>query len=224
MKSIRTIDVGIAILVSGLGIFCASCKNNSETAISVEQEPPVVTTKNLTDPEVLNAKAPASDHEIAHTDWIFSINPYLDYSIEKEQKDKDGYRIWLKVTGIKLKLKLPITTYISPQTPAYVVDHERGHQQICRRIYSHCREYALKGAQEVIGKQFEGFGADRKLAIGNALQFAGQDLTSPYRGNASARADAVSSIYDQLCEKEDRKNLVDKTVNDAFLLADKESK
>ncbi len=101
---------------------------------------------------------------------------------------------------------------------------KKGHVKICKRIYQDCRQYALKAATQAIGKRFEGFGANRKLAMSNALELAAQEIASPYRANSAGLADDVSSQYDQLCEKEERKNLVDKTVDDSFAAALKERK
>ena len=58
--------------------------------------------------------------------------------------------------------------------------------------------------------------------IADALQIAGQDIAGPYRSATAGLAEKVSSNYDQLCEKEERRNQVKKTVEDAFAAVEKE--
>ncbi len=196
----------------------------AKTGNTVTVEPPVVKIEKAKQKHAGGKDAAASDHETARTDWLFSIKPELDFDVKKEKKEEDGYHIWIEITGVKQVLGLPITTTVSADAPKYVLDHEQWHVKICTRIYEKCRQFALDAGKNVIGKRFEGFGADRALALNNAWQFAAQDLTSPYRAKASAWADDVSSNYDQLCEKEERRALVDKTVDDAFVRASKEKK
>ena len=197
-------------------------KPKGETSITVE--PPSVKIAKIKNVVAKNASIDPAEHEIAQTDWIFSIKPELDFSIKKEKQEHDGYHIWIEITAVKLKLALPIKTSVSDKAPKYVLDHENGHVEICRRIYANAREHALKAIASVSGKQFEGFGADRKLALANALQIAGQEIAAPYRTSTAGLAERVSSNYDQLCEKEERRNQVEKTVEDAFTAAQKELK
>jgi hypothetical protein len=216
-KSSYSILLGAAFAA----VFVCSCTEKPKVSVSVAE--PLVTVKKVSDAAAGNVNTPASDHEIAQTNWLFSIVPELDFSIKDEKKEKDGYHIWIEIIGARLELSLPITTNISDKAPLYVVEHEKGHVKICKRIYQDCRQYAMKAATQVIGKRFEGFGADRKLALSNALEMAAQEIASPYRVNSAGFADDVSSNFDQLCEKEDRKNLVDKTVDDAFAAVKKDS-
>ena len=211
----KRFSLGIASLFFVLAI--SSCSKAKEPIV-ITVEPPKV----KIDKKKLATQAKdilASDHDIAQTDWLFSIEPEIDFAIKEEKKGKDGFHIWIKITGVKLKLGLPITTTISDNAPKYVAEHENGHVKICTRIYKDARAFAQSAAQGVLGKTVEGFGSDKKLALSNALQIVAQDIAAPYRVSTVALADVVSSNYDQLCEKEDRKELVDKTIEDAFLAA-----
>lgn len=205
-------------LTSVIALFATcACNNKSEPVVITVDPPKVQIDKKKI--ENYQKNAPASDHEMAQTDWLFSISPEVLFSVKDEKKEKDGYHIWIEVTGIHLKLGLPITTTISEEAPKYVVDHENGHVKICTRIYENARNIAQKSAENVLGKTVEGFGADKKLAISNALQMVAQDIAAPYRVGTVGLADVVSSNYDQLCEKEERKDLVEKTIEDAFAAA-----
>ncbi|MBX9953175.1 MAG: hypothetical protein K2Y39_28635 [Candidatus Obscuribacterales bacterium] len=203
---------GIASLVFALAM--SSCSKEKEPIVVIVDPPKVTIDKKKF--ETKSKELAASDHDIAQTDWLFSIEPEIDFAVKDEKKQKDGFHIWIQVTGVKLKLGLPIKTTIADDAPKYVVEHEKGHVKICTRIYKDARAFAQASAQAVLGKTVEGFGSDKKLALSNALQMIGQDIAAPYRVSTVAFADAVSSNYDQLCEKEDRKELVDKTIEEAF--------
>ncbi|MBA3992459.1 MAG: hypothetical protein C0469_02960 [Cyanobacteria bacterium DS2.3.42] len=214
----------LAALMSAATSSCTEKPKASMPKTSITVVPPSVTVHPLKNIPSKKHTASAYEHEVARTDWLFTINTELDFSIVKEEKQKDGYHLWIEITGVKLKLALPIATSISDKAPEYVVLHEQGHASICRRIYASSRQYALDAANSVIGKRVEGFGSDRKLALSNALQIAGQEVASPYKAKTAAVADKVSSIYDQLCQKEDRRNLVEKTIEEAFAAVEKEEK
>ena len=223
-----------ACLLLAAGTLCACTKPQIETPaegskkqaeITVLQ--PVVNVRTRKD-ELKNSKAAPADHETARTDWAFKIDTELDYHIADEKNDlqdkQNGYHIWIDITGVRLKLALPITTQISHQAPKYVFEHENGHVKICRRIYADARKLATEAATKVFEKRFEGFGKDQKMALSNALQFAGQELAAYYRVKTAGEAEKVSSKYDQICLSEDRKEQVDKTIEDAFAAVDAEEK
>lgn len=200
----------------------SSCAPKATTEIIVE--PPRVQTKESKSEIAQKLGNAAYEHESARTDWVFRIIPELSISIKDEKKEKDGYHIWIDLTGAKLRLALPIVTYVSEKAPKYVIDHEQGHVKICKRVYVNCRDYAHMAATAAIGKRFEGFGSDRKLALSNAIESAAQAIAAPYRTNSAGLADRVSAHYDQLCENEDRRFLVDRTVEDAFAQVESEDK
>ncbi len=199
-----------SLLVFAASIAAASSACTKEK-VAITVEPPVVKVESLKNVICKKQDPSPPDHETARTDWLFSISPELDFSIADEKKEPDGYHLWIEVTGVRLKVALPIATFISDQAPQYVVQHEKGHERICRRVYANSRQYALDAANSVIGKRFEGFGKDRKIV-------------SPYKAKTAGVADKVSSKYDQLCQKEDRRKSVEKTIEDAFAAVEEENK
>lgn len=213
-----TIFLGCAVLLLSS---CSEPNAKQKPTVSVLVEEPVIQTIRVKAKE--SAKTGITDHNDARTDWMFSIKPELDFAIKEEKKAEDGYHIWITLNGVRLKLSLPIKTYASDKAAKEVLDHERGHVEICKKIYENAREFGSRAANGQIGKTFEGFGADRKLALSNAIQVAAQEVTSPYRADTSQRADEVSSNYDLLCESEDRSGQVDKTVKEAFAATQKKS-
>ncbi len=213
----------ICLLAASITLAISACSQPKPKS-QVTVDPPSLKVERLKEVTLKNAVVDASLHQVGSTDWAFSVFPEIDFSIKDEKKEKDGYHIWIEITGAKLHLALPIKTFLSDKAPQFVLDHENGHAEICRRIYKNARQYAMEAIKSVVGKKIEGFGADRKEALSNAIQMAGQDISSPYRGSTSGLADRVSSMYDQLCEKEDRQKLVEKTVNDAFLAVENEDK
>ena len=210
----------IFLLPALSAVILSSCAQPKETVSVSVNEPEVKIERVKSDTKQKDFDP--TMHEIAQTDWIFSIIPELSFSIKDKKEDKKGYHLNLEVTGVKLKLALPIKTTVYEKAPQYVLDHENGHVEICRRIYKNARTYALEAAKNAFGKTYEGFGRDRKLALSNALEMAAQDIAAPYRVNTAGVAERVSANYDRLCEKEDRQKLVGKTIDDAFAAAIKE--
>ncbi len=202
-------------------IALTSCTKQEKNPISITVDPPRVKIEKKK-VETQKKDFDAAEHEIAQTDWIYSIVPKLAFSIKEKKQEKTSYTLSLVVTGVEIKLGLPITTKIYESAPQYVIDHENGHVKICTRIYDNARAIAQKAAQEVVGKTYVGSGSDEKQALSSALQMAAQDIAAPYRVSTVAYADAVSSNYDQLCEKEDRRKLVEKTIDEAFDAVKKE--
>jgi hypothetical protein len=223
MNKASSVHSPFLLLGAALVLSISAChKPKGKTSVIVD--PPELKIAKIKNVVAKNAALDPSIHEIAQTDWTYSIETKLDFSKKKEKQDKDGFHVWIEITGVRLKLALPITTTVSDKAPKFVLDHENGHVEICRRIYANAREHANKAVAGVIGKQFEGFGADSKLALANALQMAGQEVAAPYRVETAGLAERVSSNYDQLCEKEERRNQVEKTIDDAFAAVEKEDK
>ncbi|MCC7529480.1 MAG: hypothetical protein IT342_13230 [Candidatus Melainabacteria bacterium] len=210
----------LLVFAASMAIATSAC---TKEKVAITVEPPVVKVERLKNVVCKKQDPSPPDHETARTDWLFSISPEVDFSIADEKKEQDGYHLWIEVTGVRLKVALPIATFISDQAPQYVVQHERGHERICRRVYANSRQYALAAANSVIGRRFEGFGKDRKTALSDALQIAGQEIVSPYKAKTAFVADKVSSRYDQLCQKEDRRKSVEKTIEDAFSSLEEEN-
>ena len=211
----------VLLLPALFAVILSSCSKPNET-VSVTVDKPDVKIERVKS-DTKQKDFDPTIHEIAQTDWIFSIKPELNFSIKDERKDKKGYYLNLEVTGVKLNLALPVKTTVYEKAPQYILDHEKGHVEICTRIYERARTYAFDAANSTLGKTFEGFGSDRKLALSNALEMAAQDIAAPYRVNTAGVAERVSANYDRLCEKEDRQKLVGKTIDDAFAAAKKEA-
>jgi hypothetical protein len=224
-KSIDWGGVALAFLAAGTICSCAkptaqvgakSAKPQAEISV----QPPVVKVETISNVIAKKMNVAAGDHETARTDCAFSIIPELGFSIVDEKNDKDdrenGYHVWVEITSCRLNLALPVTSYISADAPKYVREHENGHVKICCRIYADARSTATEAAKKAFEKRFEGIGKDRKLALSNALQFAGEEIGAYYRAKMAGEAEKVSSKYDQLCKSEDRREKVDETIEDAF--------
>lgn len=232
LSAIKCCAIGSVLLAA----LCSCTKSQTEmpvkpdtasSRIEITVKPPVVKLVKLEDVNAEKLNAPASNHETARTDWVFTISPELDFKIVDEKDDKkdkeNGYHVWVEITSVRLGLALPITSYISDRAPKYVFAHEDGHVKICRRIYANARALANEAASKVFDKRFEGIGRDQKMALSNALQFAGQEMAAFYRNKTGGEAEKVSSKYDQLCLAEDRKDKVDKTIDDAFAAVNAEN-
>jgi len=215
VSSLALNRLAMSVCVLIVSMLASSCGTASNTKVAVEVVPAKVSFKHS---EIDGAKASkqASNHDVAQTDWLFSITPELDFSIKDEKKKDNQYCIGLEITAVRIKLALPIDVSIAKDAPAWVKEHENGHVEICRTVYKNARECATAAANGILNKRFEGVGADKKLALSNALQIAAQEVAAPYRGNVGSEADAVSSRYDQLCETAEYQGKVQKAIADAF--------
>lgn len=207
--------------VLAFSIALIGCTKPVQPKSVIEQLEPEIKTIQRKDVET-NLQRKPPDHESAQTDWIFSVVPELDFDIKVDKKESNGYRVGIELTGVRLKLALPIKIMIDEKAPQSIVEHENGHVQICKRVYSGGKAYAQSAVDAAVGKSFEGFGANRKQALSSALQQAAQEVAAPYRGKTAVLAEAVSSRYDQLCEKKEYDGHIQKAIEDAFAQVRKE--
>lgn len=214
-RKTRCKTTALGLLAVSFGLLASSCGTPAKSKFSIDVAEPEVKIIRRKDVETNLTRQP-TDHESAQTDWVFSLVPELDFSIKEEKKEANGFRIAIELTGVRLKLALPIKVMIDSKAPKSIEEHENGHVQICRRIYANCRNYAQDAVKNAIGKRFEGFGADRKMALSSALQQAAQEVAAPYRGKAVVLAEAVSSRYDQLCELKGYDGKIQRAIDDAF--------
>lgn len=108
----------------------------------------------------------------------------------------------LKIKNVKMILSAPILVWL-PKSPApNVVAHEKGHQDICVKVYSESEPVAHKAAQSVVGRSFEAEGDSREEACKKSLLQAQSVVCSIYHQDVSDYASSISEIYDALDESE----------------------
>lgn len=132
------------------------------------------------------------------TKWEFKCPAEIDYSVVDKIDDKGGSFARVKVTGVRVKLELPITVWL-PENPSESLKmHEDGHVEICRRVYSEAKGKARSMAQDIIGKVYSGTGANLESACSLAINIPMVEFSGRYETEVARKAQDISEIYDYL--------------------------
>lgn len=145
-----------------------------------------------------------TNHENARTDWKFSFRPEFEFDLIGNEKREKEYWAKIKVKTCKANIDLDVVSYVHEKVPRDVLDHEKGHVEICRRYYERAEDAAFAAAESVIGKEFEGCGHTEKVAITQALNQAGTASGLIYREKTVDQVNSVSYHYDSIVREHRR--------------------
>lgn len=201
-KQIASKQIALVIILALIQTFTYGC---SSSDVSVERKKPDIKIRYF-DPKNFEGKSPVPNlqpGESALTEWEFGCQTNFDFDIVEESRMSTGKTfVRLKVKKVKIILNAPILVWL-PKNPAPdVVAHEKGHQDICTRVYSESDETARKAAQSVVGRSFESEGDTREEACKKALIQAQEVVCAIYHQDVSDYAGCISEIYDSLDEAE----------------------
>lgn len=137
------------------------------------------------------------DRYVGKTQWFFHCRPRFESTVVSQQTKGSTFQTTVRVNSVKMKLSLTVKTDCPPEEK--VRDHERGHAEICRRIYARHAESAAKGScQSAIGKLFSGSGATRAEAVEEARKAAAMFVCAQYAEKTANLADDVNRAYDEI--------------------------
>lgn len=213
-------------LIASLFLFPFFFYGCSSSNVNIERQKPQIHTTYF-DPKNFEGNAshpPLEPNEQALTEWEFGCQTNFDFDILEESRMSTGkHFVRLNIKNVKMILSAPIRIWL-PKNPAPdVVAHEKGHQDICTRIYSESDEIARKAAQSVVGKTFEAEAQTREEACKKALIQAQEAVCAIYHQDVSDYAGCISEIYDSLdeTEKGEAQELVRKAFNNYKRVSDK---
>jgi hypothetical protein len=166
-----------------------SCTHSS---VNITKTPPAITN------QVLNESTSSVRLIDAHTHWFFHCLCQFFYDLEKHSVVNNVHTVTLKITGVDVKLSLPITVCLPRQANKSLIDHENAHVRICLNTYDRADEIARRLSEGVIGKQFEGSGPTIDAACRQAIESASQIVTVHYRDETVKAAQGISDIFDEL--------------------------
>lgn len=172
------------IFVAVVALSLSAC---SSPHITVEQLPVA-----LTSAEVPAGSIPRHD---ALTRWFFHCEPTFEYDVVP---NGDPKAVTVQIRGVKMKIGLSVIEHLPKGTNQKLLDHEQGHVEICRRVYSSARQHAEACCQNIMGKQFTGFGSEPRKATETALGEAAGTLCSQYTRLTADVANDVSEDYDTI--------------------------
>ena len=132
---------------------------------------------------------------VGRTRWNFECRPVFTYDLKsaKETGNTTTATIVLRKADVNLSL---IVTVLQKQPE--LQSHERGHLQICERIYDNAETAAKASCEAAIGKTYSADGANQSVAVQKALQIAAQEICLQYKRRTHRVADLVSLKYDEL--------------------------
>gem|GEM_PF-1114617 len=207
----RALAVFLVALLSSVVTGC------SQSPVSIEKQPPVIKTEYF-DKGARPPEANTPEHnECANTHWDFGCSPELSWDLVKRERAADGENVVLKITKVKIPLKLEITMWLPEKATEDVVAHEKGHAAICIDAYKQADAVARDAATNVIGKEIVAHGADFEATIKSALTNVYQDIARRYREETVDKANITSGLYDRMTMKDHAASKVESKVSDAEL-------
>ncbi|MFN8655646.1 MAG: hypothetical protein U0105_04855 [Candidatus Obscuribacterales bacterium] len=150
------------------------------------------------------------------TKWFFHCRPRLKCDlVSARESGGNETQVTVSVRSVGMELSLDVDSACGKRK--HTQEHEKGHVEICRRIYDQRAESAAKKAcQAVIGKKFTGKGGDRQAAIGAAKKQAAQQICAQYRAATADVAEAVSRAYDEITKHARNQVSAEDGIKEAF--------
>lgn len=171
------------------------------------------------DPKGDLSQIPISGDEGAVTVWSFGCKTDFEFDIvEKTFLSKDDYMVTIKIKKCRVELSAPVKVYLPEKADQELIEHEDGHVEICRRIYSDADKQALIAASQVIGKDYQASGPTIEAACQKAVEDASLAISETYHNRASVSVNRISEIYDALdkAEPAPARQLVEKAFTRQF--------
>lgn len=152
---------------------------------------------------------------LGKTQWFFHCRPRFQSVVLSQRLQGDRTQSTVRITSARMHLSLTVKTDCPPE--AKVRDHERGHVEICRRIYAQGAEAAARSScQSAIGKVFSAEGATPALSVEAAHKAAAIFVCAQYTAETAGRADDVNRAYDQITQSGRNSLSAKAAVNAAF--------
>lgn len=194
-KSASSLTRSVLAIASSLiaSLLPSACK---AAPVLIEKKPPVVERRTFESGNP-NKEAPLKEGEDAITIWDFRFGVNVGYDEVYSRKEKDLIKAVISVNRIRINLELPITIWVPSNINEKLENHENGHRQIAEEIYRGADQTALRQAEAVIGKFYDGFGKTKEDAIKDAQSKAAHELNRDYCRDTATYSRLVSDIYDR---------------------------
>lgn len=136
--------------------------------------------------------------EKGRTDTKFQLGINFEIDLIDTRKIGDRIMVTIRPKQTTAKLSLPITIWTPDDAPEKLLDHEDGHRRIAERIYEEADALIKFHARAILGKYFQGEGADEDSAIKSAYELAAAQLNDSYRDAIYDYSRCVNEEYDRL--------------------------
>ncbi len=137
----------------------------------------------------------------AYTLWFFHC--FADFQLEDQEFDDTAgaSTLRVKVKGVQMRLSCPINIWMEKKASALTRAHEDGHVYICRKVYEMAPAAARLAGGSVLGKSYNGMGANLSQARKMALQQAEADVAAVFQAKIVDLCDEISQLYDDQCRQ-----------------------
>lgn len=122
-----------------------------------------------------------------------------------------------EVTGVSMKLALPLRTWLPFGCKDKLRAHEAGHIKMCEEIYKKADSVAHQCGAAMMGRHIEVSGHNSaKSAEEGAFTEATRTLDADYREKMEAEADGAGVIYDRITNHGMNEVPEEKAMKEAF--------
>jgi hypothetical protein len=185
----RGVIAGVVIAVSAIVVARAP-------TVKVTKDAPTSQRKPFS--EIPPEQAKLAVGHSAYTYCYYSATWYYHYDTFPQRASGGRTRMQINMRNIDLKLKLDTTTWLAPDAPQWLVEHEQGHRAIGEFSYQKADSIARTIAQKMIGKTYEGEGPDEDSAETAARNKAGDEWLADYLHSVSDTTQHVHDLYDKI--------------------------
>jgi len=169
----------------------ASPSGQEANPVVLERSPPSLQKHYFEDSPWLRGSAKLTPR----TKWSFPFHrPQVSFDIVSDAAAVQD-KIQVKITGVKMKLSLPMVMLISKSAKQDTLEHEMGHVLICTRAYSRIASQIDAYARQLIGKTYAGRGKDTTSACQAAVDQPLDALSRKYI-SLSQEVNKISQRYD----------------------------
>lgn len=185
----------IFMTLATLGIQGANANPN----IDVQKEAATVEEKRF-DPEHLPDPPPPVPYglkAVTHYDFHCYATAHCDW-VDEGTNSGANVKAKVKLSGLSVKLRLPLTIWLPIGHSEHLRDHELGHTRIDTHIYENADRAAEQVGQELLGQEFTGTGRDLDEARSNAITVAIDEFCKRYHEITKGMAEKLNDRYDHL--------------------------
>lgn len=170
--------------------------------VIVNKAAPAIARKTFDPDKLPDPKPPLKHDEVAACEYVFRIEMDLQPIPGTPQPAPGGgVKASVRLNQVRVRLSMPTTIWLPKGATEHVKEHEEGHLRIAQTFYKDADKKARELATAMIGKAYEGEGANANAAYGAALQKAAQELNDKYIEAIKTPCDEVEAIYDQITDK-----------------------
>lgn len=163
-------------------------------AVRVTREEPVITRTDFDPREPPSDMPPLTPPESGVCKTTFELSAGVSYSAER----LTGGSARIYVDGLEIVTKLRIDIFTARSSPAKLRAHEEGHRAIGEHYYRSSGTIAEDIGRRLIGRSYEGRGADDEAAQRDAFGKVVAELERAYMARVRVPSAAANERFDEL--------------------------